>query len=957
MHSQTSAHASFRMRGLACVCAAGLGACALLAQETPRAETPAPAAPSAVVAPASNAPTAPVEVPPVADAPVPSAAPAAALIPAPPATGVPRPRPALSRAPLRPNGIRPVRAALPSAGTNTVSGSSNDVATAIGVPVVRAPVDSVNRVAHASPPAVDPTLDTETKAPALKFENSPSDMLLQAYALETGRTLLTAPDAPKAVITLRSQTDLTRGEYLQAIQTVLNMNNIALLPVGDKFLKVVPAATYRPAAPPTIFEEPENGRHKELGAMVSQMIQLRYITIDEVKTAIEGFKRPQGAIQLFERTNSILVTDAAENVNRILEIIRFVDQPRAVREVVNVRPIRFAKAANIKQRLDEIVSESQKAQQAAKETPVAKATGAPGIVRSTTPLPVPAPLPGVLRAPLSATPAPAVNNPIVEALMDEAERGVIRGKVQILADERTNIMIIITQPENMTFFDRIINVFDVPTTPDVVVEVIRLEYANAVGGDKDEKGVVDLLNELIGNSKTEQQPKGVAQTGAAAGAENKAGDGTPRSESLATFAERMRQPPAAAAAASGESGKSRVGELSKDNIKILGNKRNNAVIIMASRADVAALKEIIRSMDIMLSQVLIETVVLDVSLNSGIDTGIDWIQGLTTAGKVGSKLGKILYAGGGGGGMSTPMAVSAVTNLAAAGIQYFFSLPEINVDAVIKASATDGRAKILSSPVLLTQDNKEATIEATQLRYLFKGYTTSGYNANGTPVTQANVDQRNVGLTVKVTPRINQKGLVVLKVEETFEDLGTDQEIDGQKWPTTTTRKLSADIAVRSGDTVILGGLVRNEKKNSSTKIPLLGDIPFIGPYLFGSTSRSDNRSELLVFLTPYVLDTPEAMQREASRRKDYLDVKGLWTKGWSDSRLADETIVQKMKREQAERAAAHGREENEKALRNASETIVVRQAGTMTSTVTTNVLAPASGSDLMPRAGGTLQK
>lgn len=847
---------------------------------------------------------------------------------------------------------------VPAAGTNTVSGSSNDVATTTGVPVVRAPPAAVNRASPASLPAVDPTLDTETKAPALKFENSPSDMLLQAYALETGRTLLTAPDAPKVTITLRSQTDLTRGEYLQAIQTVLNMNGIALLPVGDKFLKVVPAATYRPAAPPTIFEEPENGMHKELGAMVSQMIQLHYITIDEVKTAIEGFKRPQGAIQLFERTNSILVTDAAENVNRILEIIRFVDQPRAVREVVNVRPIRFAKAANIKQRLDEIVAESQKAQQAAKETPVAKSAGSPGIVRSTTPLPVPAPVPGVLRAPLSSAPSPVANNPIVEALMDEAERGVIRGKVQILADERTNIMIIITQPENMTFFDRIINVFDVPTTPDVVVEVIRLEYANAVGGDKDEKGVVDLLNELIGNSKTEQQPKGVAQTGAVSGNDSKTGDGTPRSETLATFAERLRQPPAASASAPGEPGKSRVGELSKDNIKILGNKRNNAVIIMASRADVAALKEIIRSMDIMLSQVLIETVVLDVSLNSGIDTGIDWIQGLTEAGKAGSKIGKILYAGGGGGGKGTPMLdISGVTNLVSAGIQYFFSLPEINVGAVIKASESDGRAKVLSSPVLLTQDNKEATIEATQLRYLFKGYTTSGYNTGGTPITQANVDQRNVGLTVKVTPRINQKGLVVLKVEETFEDLGDEQEIDGQKWPTTTTRKLSADIAVRSGDTVILGGLVRNEKRNSSTKIPLLGDIPFIGPYLFGSTSRSDKRSELLVFLTPYVLDTPEAMQREAGRRKDYLDVKGLWTKGWSDSRLADETVVQKMKREQAEHAAARALEEKEKALRNASETIVVHEAGTMTSTVTTNVLAPTSGSDLMPPADGTLRK
>lgn len=826
----------------------------------------------------------------------------------PTAPSVPPP-PAPARPSLLPGVVRPTATPGAAASSATAAGTN---------------AQSRGRL---SPPAlsVDVAGDAEAKAPELKFENSPSDIVLQTYARETGRTLLIAPDAPKANISLRSQTPLNRREYLQAIQTVLRMNNIAMLPVGEKFLKVVPASAVLANAIENALEEAEEGPREDRGEMISQMVQLRYISIEEASKAIAEFKRAEGKVQIFERTNSILLTDRTENVNRMMEIIRFLDQPRAVREEVNVCRIKYAKAANIKQRLDEIVAESQKAT-AGKATPQAAGSGSP-VIRSVTPLPVPAPVPGVVRAPIPSLRAPTpVDNPVVEALLAEAERGVIRGKVQILADERTNILLIITQPENMKFFDRIINVLDIETTPDIQVTVLRLEYADA-------EEIAKLLNELIGNVKAEQ-PKGAAGAGNTPAAGDAKPGEAPRSTSLADFAERLRAP----AAAAGEPGKSKVGELSKDNIKILANKRNNAVIVQASKSDTAAIRDIIRDMDIMLSQVLIETVVLDVALNSGVSTGIDWVQKITTAGNPDSRIGKISYAGGGGGGGSTPMAVSAVTNLAYAGLQYFFSLPNINVDAVIKASSTDGRAKILSSPVLLTQDNKEATIEATQLRYLFKGYTYLN-NSSGisTGDRQANVDQRNVGLTVKVTPRINQKGMVVLQISETFEDIGPDQEIDGQKWPTTQTRKLSADIAVKSGETVILGGLVRTEKKNSSTKVPLLGDIPFIGRYLFGSTSATEARSELLVFLTPYVLDTPEAMASEARRRKDYLDVKGMWTQGWSDSKLADETISQKIKREKGEHAAERAREKEERERREA-EQVVIREQGVMSVSVTTNV-------------------
>ncbi|MFZ4397249.1 MAG: secretin N-terminal domain-containing protein, partial [Kiritimatiellia bacterium] len=463
----------------------------------------------------------------------------------PPAPPVPAPAAPAVRPSVLPGVVRPPLA---------------PVATAAGT---NAPVQPRGR---SQPPAlnVDVSGDADARAPELKFENSPSDIVLQTYARETGRTLLIAPDAPKANISLRSTTPLNRREYLQAIQTVLRMNNIALLPVGEKFLKVVPASAVLANAIENALEDAEEGPREDRGEIISQMVQLRYISIEEASKAIAPFKRGEGQVQIFERTNSILLTDRTENVNRMMEIIRFLDQPRPVREAVNVCRIKYAKAANIKQRLDEIVAESQKAT-AGKATPQANPSGAPGI-RSVTPLPVPAPVPGVVRAPAPIAAPTPVNNPIVEALLAEAERGVIRGKVQILADERTNILLIITQPENMKFFDRIINVLDIETTPDIQVTVLRLEYADA-------EEIAKLLNELIGNVKAEQ-PKGVAGAGnAPATGDAKPGE-SPRSTSLADFAERLRAP--AAAAVAGEPSKSKVGELSKDNIKILANKRNNA---------------------------------------------------------------------------------------------------------------------------------------------------------------------------------------------------------------------------------------------------------------------------------------------------------------------------------------------------------------------------------------------
>ncbi len=785
---------------------------------------------------------------------------------------------AFGQDPVPPIG-RPVPPPLPPAVVRPAAPIAAPVAAPVAAPDAVAPDADPDAALEEDAPAVEDAAGGGAEAgelPELKFEQAPSDMLLTAYATETGLTLLHDPAAPKATITLRSQSKLSREEYLQAIETVLGMNGIALMPVGDKFLKVLPAKDLRKLGVKTELQEPQGGLYPEEGRMVSQMITLKHISIEEARKTIEGFKRGDGQIQLFERTNSILVTDSVENVNRMMEILRFIDQPLLVREETNVRQIRFAKATDVKRRLEEIISEAQKAQQQAKDAPQSRPAGGPGITREAVTT-APGGPPGVIRAPSSvvARSTPAAENEILEALVAEAERGVIRGKVQIVADERTNLLILITRPENMTFFDRIINVLDVETSPDVLVQVFRLEYADA-------EEVSGMLNDLIGNKKAEAPA--AAKAGATPGA---AGADTPRSESLADAAARTQQGNAART----EPGKSKIGELNKDNVKILANKRTNAVIIMASGADLAAMKEIIKDLDIMLSQVLIETVILQVTLDDTLKTGIDWVQ-RAMIGYNGKGTPGVAFAGQGGGGtedVRNPLSLTTTESFPSGvgGLAYYATFFDLNLDVVMAAVATDSRTHVISSPVVLTQDNKEALIEATTQQYFFKGKKYAG-EAGGNPIYEDDVELKSYGTTVKVTPQINEKGFVVMKIDESIESPGAGQPIGDTVWPTVNSRKLGAEVAVQSGQTIVLGGLVETTTIKSQSKIPLLGEIPLLG-WFFRFRSNQETRTEVLVFLTPYVLDTPEQLMTEARRIKDAASTEGgVWTRGWSNSQLAD---------------------------------------------------------------------
>lgn len=720
---------------------------------------------------------------------------------------------------------------------------------------------------------------------SVNFRDAPLDQVLTFYSELVGRTLLKSPGI-NATISLRGTTKLTAREALEAIESVLAMNNVALLPMGDKFLKVVQPTALRQEGMEIRMTAPEKA-YPETDQLISQIITLRYLELAEAQTVIQGFLHGYGKIQPLERANSLLITETAINLQRIMDILELIDQPTEARVETRIYELKYAEAGKIASRLNELIQDSQ-----AKEEK-------PQIAVPQAPAAVPTP-PGVIRAARPGRGAPEATGGATELEAALAERGIVQGKVKIVADERTNLLIVISRPANFAFFDKIVGILDRPVEPDVIVRVLALEYAKA-----DE--IASILNEFVGAAKAESKTGAAAAAAPAAAGTEQQPAGEARSTVLEDFVARRAAAADRLRAAVSEE-KTRIGQLSP-NTKILADKRTNSLLLMGTKGDIIALEDVIDKLDTMLAQVLIEAVILEVGLSRGVDYGIDWLQRSMTAyntekaGPGGALVQNPIFSFGGGQrlGDTTFYDGSQIARndpaLPIGGLTYFTTIFDLNIDVVLRMAASSSDARILSTPVILTTDNTEAKIVVGEERPVVTSTSTSTAGQQ-----TSSYQYRNIGINLTVTPRINPQRFVVMEVAQTADNVGGFELIDGNRVPVITKREMQASIAVPSRSTIVLGGLVSTDKRNSRAKVPILGDIPLIGT-LFRSDTRNDNRTELLVLLTPYVLMTPEEARQETVRLHSATRAgQGRWYRGWSDSPLAKPTSAQLREQRRLER-------------------------------------------------------
>ena len=282
----------------------------------------------------------------------------------------------------------------------------------------------------------------------------------------------------------------------------------------------------------------------------------------------------------------------------------------------------------------------------------------------------------------------------------------------------------------------------------------------------------------------------------------------------------------------------------------------NAIIIKASPRDYLTILETLKKLDIPPKQVLIEVMIAEVTLDDSMKFGLEWLvkgsgNNITGIGGYSSSPGNL--ASSESSGKVVNFTFSPVFSEGA----FVNILDPTKFNALLSMSASKGNLHVLASPHILAVDNKEASIEIGDDIPIATGLTQQPATGGGatTLVSSGQIQYRTAGIILNVTPHISAKDKVTLKIKQEFSSSGGSELVAGQEFPKFIKRTAETTAIVQSGHTLVIGGLISERRDKSRSGIPLLSSIPGLG-YLFGSTTESSKRTELLLLVTPYVINT-----------------------------------------------------------------------------------------------------
>ncbi len=621
-----------------------------------------------------------------------------------------------------------------------------------------------------------------------------------------------------------SPVPINRDEYWRVFLSALEANDFSLIQVG-KYYKIIQATDG------TRSPVPIHKRSLPRGAVEDRMVTVVWriqhaADINAVVNYLNIFKSGKGQIHPFASTNTIIATDFGTSIQRLEGILREIDQPGVV-EDVHVIPVEFASASEVAERLSQVF---EPAAPAAGKAPAKKVRAARR------------------RRGRRNTAPPA----------GETDDEVRVSK--ILADDRTNKLIIICSPEALVQIQLLLRELDIPESGDGQrIHVLGLKHADA-------EELAQTLSSLA-----------QGQSGAAARTRRPAGRG----------AAAANTPRPSAALFEGE-------------IKITADKATNSLVITASKSDLASVKRVIEKLDVPRFQVFVEAVILEVSISRDRTLGVGWHGGI--APRIDGERTPIILSNTPNNDLSSIAAATNPLNLASllglagairgptlAGTDEIIQggIPAIGV--ILQALQSTNDVNVVSTPHLLTVDNEEAEIQVNEKRPFPSGLSLGGNlaglgginnqatqalgNLGGLGLGQVSFNREDVGLTLKLKPQINDEDYVRLEIDQELSDVAGIDQVTNQV--ITSKRSAKTTVVVRSQDSVVIGGLVRDRETVDEAKTPLLGDLPLIG-WLFKRQQRVVEKTNLLLVLTPYIIRGPEdfrrIFERKMAERKEFVD-------------------------------------------------------------------------------------
>ena len=312
------------------------------------------------------------------------------------------------------------------------------------------------------------------------------------------------------------------------------------------------------------------------------------------------------------------------------------------------------------------------------------------------------------------------------------------------------------------------------------------------------------------------------------------------------------------------SNNSNVKSTTNKKIRTVAHKETNSLIFTATAAEWQETLKIIQKLDIPRSQVLLEVMILDVTLNERKDYGINWLR-IPPSNAFGTDLSRAQFANPAllapltsGGTINVPPLLpgSPVVDTSFSLAQAFALGGNLGVlGAFIRAGVSRDNIRVLSSPQVLALNNQESEIKAG--RKISTRTSTTNLGSDNTP-TSASYKYVDTGITLKVTPQINQNGQVTMKL---FVESSNGLPPVGENLPTIIERSINTQVTIANQQTIVLGGLISKDETKNITKIPFLGDIPLLG-LLFRNTSITQTQTNLMIFITPHVLENKDEADR-----------------------------------------------------------------------------------------------
>ncbi|WP_298718579.1 type II secretion system secretin GspD [uncultured Oceanisphaera sp.] len=408
---------------------------------------------------------------------------------------------------------------------------------------------------------------------------------------------------------------------------------------------------------------------------------------------------------------------------------------------------------------------------------------------------------------LQASSADVIANELEAIFGDQAE-GPLAGMVRYLPIERLNALLVITPQERYLTDARVwIERLDRAENP----RGLNMYVYHVQNGKADH--LATLLNQLFDSQR--RNSAGSSQTPATQPAE----DGAPLQITTGINAANLD-----------------VGEVS-----VIADTERNALVVMAASADYQKVEQAIKRLDQLPLQVLVEATIVEVSLDDELRYGLQWYfknqlgGGRSGVGAIGSLPIPSPFDGG----------------LAASASYEVFNAS--GTRALLTALASDSKVNVISSPTLMVLDNQKALIRVGD-QVPIRTSETTNLNSDVGNVTST-IQYRDTGVLLEVTPRVNSGGMVVLELVQEVNDVATTTSSNIQS-PTITQRKIDTRVAVQSGETLVLGGLIRENKSQDSQGVPGIRHVPILG-WLFGSSGTNVRRTELVVLITPTAVANP----------------------------------------------------------------------------------------------------